>query len=227
MRIFIGVIAVFLVAVVPFPAASQEQKEVKSALETHPDGWVDLTADGLKLWKRNSIPPNSKLKKGNPWSFDDKTGTIICNGVGYHEMLHYYKPFGDGIFHVEWRFKKIEGKRGYNSGVYVRNSASGDIWHQAQVGSQNVGHFFGATPVDGKIKRFRSDKFKGPQRGKEAGEWNTYEITMKGKTLTLWVNGAITTIWEDCAVPEGYIGMEAEGWYIEFRNVKYRPLKDS
>ena len=201
------------------------QKETPSALQADPEGWLDLTADGLKHWKRVSIPPKSKLKDGNPWSFDAKTGTIHCKGVGYHEMLLYDREISDGIFHVEWRFKKVEGKRGYNSGVYARNSADGKIWHQAQVGSKNVGHFFGSTPTDGKFKRFRSEKFKGPQRGKEAGEWNTYEITCKGNTMSLWVNGATTTVWKDCEVLSGFVGMEAERWEIEFKNVKFKPME--
>jgi hypothetical protein len=206
-------------------ARAGEQKETKSALESHPDGWIDLTANGLKDWKRVSIPPKSKLKDGNPWSYDDKTGTILCHGPGYHEMLLYNKKLADGVFHVEWRFKKIEDKKGYNSGVYARNSEDGAIWHQAQVGSKNVGHIFGDTPIeDGKRKRISTPKLKGEQRGKEAGEWNTYEITCQGKTMSLWVNGAVTTIWDACPVADGYFGMEAEGWVIEFKSVKFKPL---
>ena len=45
-------------------------------------------------------------------------------------MLLYDKEFGDAICHVEWRFKKLDGKKGYNSGVYVRNSGDGkSSWH--------------------------------------------------------------------------------------------------
>ena len=60
---------------------------------------------------------------------------------------------------------------------------------------------------------------------KPAGEWNTFEIACKGKDVTLWVNGAITNRWHDCQVPRGYVGVEAEGYRIEFRNVKLKPLE--
>ena len=54
---------------------------------------------------------------------------------------------------------------------------------------------------------------------KPAGEWNTFEITCKGKDMALWVNGAVTCEWHDCeAYPKGYVGLEAEGFRIEFRN---------
>ena len=107
-------------------------------------------------------------------------------------------------------------------GVYVRNNADGSIWHQAQVGSKNVGYFFGNTLTDGKQGRFNANDKKA-QRGKEAGEWNTFEITCKAKNVTLWVNGAVTTDWKTCEVPSGFFGLEAEGYLIEFRNVMYKP----
>jgi hypothetical protein len=149
--------------------------------------------------------------------------TLICDGAGVHEMLLRDKEMSDGTFHIEWRFKALEGKKGYNSGVYVRNAADGSLWHQAQVGSKNVGFIFGDTLVDGAKKRIKTES-KVPQRGNEAGQWNTYEITCKGKTLSLWVNGAVTTVWDNCEVAKGHLGMEAEGWYIEFKNLRFKPF---
>jgi len=206
-------------------AAAGKVTETKSALETDPTGWIDLLADkSLKGWKRVSIPPKSKPNARNPWKVDADTGMLVCDGVGIHEMLVFDKELGDGIFHVEWRFHKIEGKKGYNSGVYVRNSADGAIWHQAQVGSKNVGYIFGRTLIDGKPASIPKNQKPGPQRGKEAGEWNTYEITCKGPKMTLWVNGAVTAEWDGCQVPRGYLGLEAEGYLIEFKNLKYKDL---
>lgn len=206
-------------------AFGNSQTETKSALESDPKGWIDLFQDkDLKDWKRVSIPPDSKLKDKNPWKLDADGKTLHCDGVGVHEMLLYNKEFADGIFHIEWRFQKVEGKAGYNSGVYVRNSANGKIWHQAQVGSKNVGFIFGDTMVGDQLKRERIAS-KVPQRGKEAGEWNIYEITCKGKNVILWINGAVTCEWENCEVPKGYLGMEAEGYVIEFRNAKFKEVK--
>ena len=42
--------------------------------------------------------------------------------------------------------------------------------------------------------------------------------------MTLRVNGAVTSVWEHLAVLRGYVGLEAEGWKIEFRNLKVKPL---
>ena len=197
----------------------------KSALEADPTGWKDLLTDKeLKDWKRVPIPAGGKLKEKNPWGVEKEL--LVCAGKGAgHEMLLFNEEFGDGIFHVEWRFKPVENGKGYNSGVYVRNSADGAVWHQAQVGNKNVGYIFGDTLTDGQKKRMNVKDAAVPQRGKEAGEWNVFEITCKGKEMTLWVNGAVTARWTDCQVPKGHVGLEAEGWDIEFRNVKFRGVK--
>src|SRR5437867_11048351 len=199
MRWLIGVAAAMTLFV---SARAAEPAESKSALDQDSTSWTDLLADkDLKEWKRVPIPADGKLHRVNPWKIDDKAGVLLCKGKGAgHEMLLYDKEFDDGVFHVEWRFKKVEGGKGYNSGVYARNSADGKIWHQPQVGDRNVGYIFGNTLVDGQMKRINTGS-KGPQRGKPAGEWNTYEITCKGQTMTLWVNGGVTAAWKDCQVP--------------------------
>ena len=42
--------------------------------------------------------------------------------------------------------------------------------------------------------------------------------------MTLWVNGAVTVDWDDCQVPVGHVGVEAEGYRIEFRKLLLKPL---
>ena len=62
-------------------------------------------------------------------------------------------------------------------------------------------------------------------RVKPAGDWNVIEVTAKGKVLTLWVNGAVTCQFDGCGVPEGRIGLEGEGYRVEFRNLKVKVLE--
>lgn len=221
------ILSLFVLSLFAAPLSAQEKKDAAPAkffFESESQGWSDLLDKDLKTWKRVSIPPGKKLAEKNPWQVSEDGKLLVCNGVGVHEMLLFDKELADGIFHVEWKFTAVEGKKGYNSGVYARNSADGDIWHQAQVGASGVGGLFGKTLDNGAGKSFNSGR-KGPERGKGPGEWNTYEIVCKGKNLSLWVNGYLTTDWSDCQVPKGYIGVEAEGWLIEFRNVKWKEIK--
>jgi hypothetical protein len=207
--------------------AMSDEAETPSALERDPTGWTDLlAAAGPKLegWTRGPIPPTGKLNPRSQWTLDTATGHLVCEGNGGHEWLRWDKELGDGIFHVEWRFTPIAGKPRYNSGIYARNSADARIWHQAQTGDGSGGYIFGDTEVDGQVKRINLSKQQTASRVKHAGEWNVFEIACKGKEMTLWVNGAITNRWEECQVPRGYVGLEAEGYRIEFRNVKLKPM---
>ncbi|MBX6311886.1 MAG: DUF1080 domain-containing protein [Isosphaeraceae bacterium] len=200
-----------------------------SALQRDPSGWTDLLVQAgpdLKGWTRVPIPPGSTLKAESPWSLDPASGHLLCRGEGVHEMLLWDQELGDFIYHVEWRFFPVtEGKKAYNSGVYARNSADGKIWHQAQTGNASGGFLFGDTPVDGQIQRVNLSKQVKEKRVRPAGEWNTYEITCKGKDMILWTNGAVTCEWHECEVSKGHVGLEAEGYRIEFRNVKVKPLR--
>ena len=191
------------------------------------DGWVDLLADGLAKWTRAAVPPGSKLSERNPWSYAAGRRVVVCEAQpGILEALRYGKEFADGIFHVEWRFRK-EDRDGYNSGIYFRCAPDFTLWHQAQVAIKKeppvVGDLFGNTPVDGTPTRV--DKLSQvPSRAKPIGEWNTYEITCRGGTFTLWVNGAVTATWTGVKYPKGYFALQAEHYYIEFRNVRFKSL---
>lgn len=118
----------------------------------------------------------------------------------------------------------MEGKTSYNSGAYVRNSKDGAIWHQAQFGDAKGGFWFGRTPTTDSKQRFSLAKDVKDSRVKPAGEWNTLELVARGKTLSLWVNGAVTCEFPDCGQPHGRIGLEGEGYRIEFRNLKLKLL---
>lgn len=203
------------------------QKSEKSALERDPKGWINLMpGKDLKGWTRVPLAADGKLSTKNPWQV--KGDVLFCDGVGIWEMLLYDRELKDGIFHVEWRFRKVEGNPEYNSGIYVRTPKDGKLWHQVQVAHVKkrpfVGDIFGDTLVKGEKKRVVTEG-TGHKRANPPGEWNTYEITAKGKDLSAWVNGATTCVWKDCPLLKGHVGMQSEFYAIEFRNLKFKPLR--
>jgi Domain of Unknown Function (DUF1080) len=192
------------------------------------DGWVNLLAKAgpdLKGWTRGPIPPTGKLDAKSQWSLDPATGNLVCDGTRGHEWLRWDTELSDFEFHVEFRYTDVEGKRGYNSGIYVRNSADAAIWHQAQIGDRSGGFLFGETKSGDKLKSFNLPNQAKPNPVKRAGEWNTVDLRCRGKGVTLKVNGQQTCVWHDCEVPSGFVGVEAEGYRIEFRNVKVKRLE--
>lgn len=209
----------------PLSSSQMQAGETPSALESDAKGWVDiLPSADLQGWYRVSVPPNGKLER-EQWHVDSAKKILICDGDGGHDMLLTTKEFGNAIFHFEFCYTKIEGKTGYNSGAYARNSKDGGIWHQAQFGDGKDGFLFGETPMaDGKKKFFNLASKVKDMRVKPAGEWNTMEITAQGKVLTLWVNGAITCQFDNCGLDQGHVGLEGEGYRIEFRNLKVKEL---
>jgi hypothetical protein len=201
----------------------------KSALEADPKGWEDLfNGKDLSGWRRVPLAPDVKLNAKDPWSVDRENKLLVCDGVGVKEMLLRDGERSDGILHLEWRFRKVVGKADYNSGAYVRSANDGKVWVQAQIAHLDkrpfVGDLFADLPADGQVKRVVIEG-DGTKRVRPPGEWNTYEITCKGKTLSVWLNGAVVTTWPDCPLPKGYVGVQSEFYFIEFRNLKWKALK--
>ena len=190
--------------------------------------WQDLfPGKDLAGWKRVPLAPDTKLNEKNPWSIDAKNKVLLC-GVGVKEMLLYNKEFGDGVFHVEWRFRKVEGDPIYNSGIYVRSKSDGLTWHQVQVAHNPKPPFMGDIFRIPDVKKPTPEvvgKGDGAKHVKAPGEWNTYDITCKGKTISVAINGNTACTWNDCPIPRGYVGLQAEFFFIEFKNLKFKEMK--
>ncbi len=202
----------------------EEKVAVKSALLASSDGWIDLLAyDNLKSWKRLALPPGPAPSGPNPWSVQlgESPMVLAYQGGAAMEALLFDREFPDGILHLEWRVKKSDGPAS-RSGAFIRTSADGKIRHVAQL---TDGALTGEILVDGKPQKFQVVA-PGPVRVQPPGEWNVAEITGKGKTLTLSVNGSVNAITFDAwTVTKGMVGLTAEGAGVEFRNVKFKEVK--
>ncbi len=194
-----------------------------SLLESSPEGWLDVQpGTDLAGWVRQPWPLTSTLGP-QQWSVDPSTHVLVCDGSGGHDWLRLDRETGDAVLHVEWRFSPVTGASGYNSGVFVRTAADESVWHQAQVGDVRSGFLFGVTPRKGVPQRVNlADRLRS-FRVRAPGEWNTYELSARGRTISLWVNGAVTSEMT-VEVPRGYFGLEGEGFRIEFRNLKLKVL---
>lgn len=190
-------------------------------------GEINLFANGLGDWNRYKFPANSprELAEKNIWSYDAKTGVLFCNATkSDHEMLLFKTPFGDGTLSVECRFINDNVKN--NSGVFIRTASDSSTWIQAQLTKTGIGMLFGYEKIEGaeKPKRLNAGERR-PDLMKPHGEWNRIEVTARGTEVILTVNGEQLAPLKDFQTPVGHIGLEAEFHPIEFRNIRYTPLK--
>ena len=205
------------------PVAAAAPAKAGDFLTADPTGWTDvMPRKSFKGWTRVAIPPDNPLDPTSQWKLDPEHGIIRCEGDHGHEWLRFDREFSNFLLHVEWRFEKHEGMTGYNSGVLVRSDAVGRVWHQAQVGPH--AYLFGQTLRHGELTPIIKSESSAADTLHPIGEWNTYEISCAGPKITLWVNGQWAGEFAAAEVPKGYWGLEAEGYRIEFRNIKLKAL---
>jgi len=190
------------------------------------DGWVNILPDAsLKGWTRIPIPAVDGLKPTLQWRVDATQNILICDCTGGHEWLRYDQELGDYILRAEFRYTpKTQEPLKYNSGIGVRLSKYGELWVQAQLG-YNGNFLFGVNFADGALARFHLGKEMKEDRLKPAGQWNTYEIRVQGGKVTLTSNGVVVSEVDGIGLRKGYIGLEAEGYEIAFRNVQLKILE--
>ena len=187
-------------------------------------GWINLLRDpSLADWQRVALPPNAPLDARNPWRLDPDTGILHCGGTGVHEMLLHRVPRTDGIFHVEWRFAGQPDKP--SAGILARTQADNSAWHVTKLAPANLGQLLGVSPNSrGRAQRFTNGSRR-PELARKAGEWNTTELVCIGSRIRLHFNGVVTADWNECKVASGLIGLEADGAPIEFRALRFKPLR--
>lgn len=157
--------------------------------------------------------PNAATK----WTVEN--GTLVSPGRG-PELISTAK-FNDFKLHVEFNCAK-----GSNSGVYLRGR------YELQIEDDPEPE--GPTMQTGGIYGFIAAS---PEQPRRPGEWQTYDITLIGRTVTVLQNGQ--TIIDKQEIPgitggaldshEGLPGpiylQGSEAGHVAFRNIKITPAK--
>jgi hypothetical protein len=101
---------------------------------------------------------------------------------------------------------------------------------EAQLQAGNAGDFWNIDefPMRAAPQRTngRNTQRAAPSSEKPLGEWNRYDILVHGPRVELRVNGVLQNAADWCAELPGHICLQSEGAYIEFRNVRLRPILD-
>jgi hypothetical protein len=140
-----------------------------------------------------------------------KDGVIQLSGGG-SPHLATNQEYADFELRLQWRALRDK----YNSGLYIRSGRKVGA-NQINLAKGGEGGFIG-----GKVNGARTV----PELQKPVGEWNDWRVLVKSDKVTFWCNGKLA--WEATGLKpaRGYIGLQAEGAPIEFRNLRLREIKD-
>jgi hypothetical protein len=195
-RAFIFVIGMAVFAFIPQPSFAQTG-----------EGWIALF-DGKNLGDWDQVGETN-------WRVEE--GAIVADKRTSKDPAHLVskKPYKDFQLHVEfWASDDA------NSGIFLRcqdpktitdrNCYEANIFDQRKdptYGTGGIVHFAEVNPM--------------PKAG---GKWNTYEITVKGRLITVVLNGQKTVELHNGLWAEGPITLQHGSGVIKFRKVAIKPL---
>jgi hypothetical protein len=197
-----------------------------------PDGkkysWIGVHAPALRrtaepVWGDPVVLFNGKDLNGwhalgtvNQWKAEDgilrspKSGSNIATN----------EKFTDFKLHIEFRYPK-----GSNSGVYLRGR------YEVQIEDSK-----GMEPLDNQLSAVYGFLSPSEMMAKDAGEWQSYDITLVGRMVTVALNGK--TVICNQEIPgitggaldshegePGPIYLQGDHGPIEYRNIQITPVR--
>ena len=166
------------------------------------------------------------LKQGwsmvGPGSITEESDGVLVTEGGMGLLWYSKSPFGDFTLRVDYKLSDP----GNNSGVFVRfPDPPKDPWDAVKAGYE-IQICDGADPEHstGSVYSFQAARKKPP--AKPTGEWNTYEISVKGQDYTISLNGEVINTYHGSRGAKGYIGLQNHDpkSIVRFRNVRIKPL---
>jgi len=168
--------------------------------------------------------------KGNQDDFAVKDGVIHCEQGGKGDwMLSKKEKFSDFVLKVEWR---VSAKG--NSGVFIRAGGVGVPWtdgYEVQISCEEPRR--DDSHCTGSLYAFQAVD---PRPDETPEKWRTFEITCKGPTIAVKVDGEKVCELDQATKDEtkekalsGYVGVQdshgPQGTWIEYRSIKVKELK--
>lgn len=181
-----------------------------------------LERTGKPEWAKPITLFNGKDLQG--WHTDGANQWVVESGVlkspRSGSNLFSDRTFTDFKLHIEFRYPK-----GSNSGVYLRGR------YEVQITDSK-----GLLPWDDQFSGIYGFLEPNEMVGKEAGEWQAFDITLVGRRVTVVANGV--TVISDQVIPgitggaldskEGEPGpfmIQGDHGPIEYRNIVVTPVK--
>ena len=160
----------------------------------------------------------------NNGRFSVKNGRLrVDRGTGW---LRSVETFADFTLKLQFRFLEANAK----SGIFVRTGATSkkdengwpDNGYQVQCMDAITGKppWAPMIPHGAPPSEHQSDLAAMKKAYKPVGEWQSYEITAKGETLSVKLNGLLITTATGIKNHDGHLGIQAENGLLEFREIE-------
>lgn len=136
----------------------------------------------------------------------------LVKGMGWLRTEKQYKDF---VFEAEWRALVPQ----YDSGFFVRAGLEGKPWPKDgwQVNLQGAA-------LCGLVKGYKTIVPAETPR-KPLNQWVKVRIEVRGRKITLDVDGERAWEYGELDVESGYLGIQAEDKAFDFRNLRVQELK--
>ncbi len=166
------------------------------------------------------------LKQGwkmvGPGSIREQSEGVLVTEGGMGMLWYAEKPFKDFTLRIDYKLSEP----GNNSGVFVRfPNPPKSPWDAVNEGYE-IQICDRADPEHrtGSIYSFKAPEKTPPTR--PTGQWNTYEITVKGQEYTVSLNGEVINTYHGSRGVKGYIGLQNHdpSSVVRFRNVRIKTL---
>jgi hypothetical protein len=187
--------------------------------------------NGKDLSNWSAVLAKPDVSKDQVWAVHD--GMIICKGepLGF---IQTDKAFAYFKLEVEWRW--APGTKPGNSGIFFRINGPPQplprcVECQLKSGDAGDLYAFHGMKMEGEKER-RFEK-KGHELGGDfigikkrfanenpPGQWNRAELELKGRNLTVKINGRLVNEATNIEFLAGPIGLQSEGGEIHFRKLR-------
>ncbi|MFC8310524.1 ThuA domain-containing protein [Streptomyces olivaceus] len=165
-------------------------------------------------------------KQAGPGKFNVKDGTLETEG-GMGLLWYQAKELKSYSLKLDW---KMQGDD--NSGVFVGFPASEDPWSAVDKGYEiQIDATDEPDRTTGSVYTFKAANTKArDQVLRPPGQWNSYEIKVRGERLQVFLNGVkindFTNKDPERSLTDGYIGLQNHGAddQVSFRNIQLKEL---
>ena len=138
----------------------------------------------------------------------------LVDGTGW---LRTEKQYADFVLEAEWRALGSE----YDSGFFVRAGLEGKPWPKDGWQVNLARSALGAL-----VKGYKT-VVPAETPPMPLNKWVKFRLEVRGRTITLDVDGERAWEYKELDADRGYIGIQAEGKAFDFRNIRVQELPRS